>query len=181
MSNAYPLSQDLGQLRDSLRYTEELVEAGYCPLVYPEGRLTPDGSLQPFQPGIGLMSLRLEVPGVPVYLHGLFDVMSLHDSRPRGGPSASNSGRLSFPARGKSRLSWLNASKQASVGWQLASRGETRVAPRGGIAPHGPSGFCSKPCDTTGAPARPPSDQQTGKKMSVRHFDWSGSVPGSVT
>ncbi len=81
--NAYPLSQDLGQVRDSLRYTGELVEAEYCPLVYPEGRLTPDGSLQPFRAGIGLMSLRLEVPVVPVHIHGLFDVMSIHDSWPR--------------------------------------------------------------------------------------------------
>ena len=83
--NAYPLSQDLGQVRDSLRYTGDLVEAGFCPLVYPEGRFTADGSLQPFQPGIGLMSQRLEVPVVPVYLHGLFDVMSMHDSWPRRG------------------------------------------------------------------------------------------------
>ena len=83
--NAYPLSQDLGQVRDSLRYTGDLVDAGFCPLVYPEGRFTADGSLQPFQPGIGLMSQRLEVPVVPVYLHGLFDVMSMHDSWPRRG------------------------------------------------------------------------------------------------
>lgn len=83
--NAYPLSQDLGQVRDSLRYTGELVEDGFCPLVYPEGRLTPDGSLQTFQPGIGLMSLRLEVPVIPVHLHGLFDVMSMHESWPKRG------------------------------------------------------------------------------------------------
>ena len=83
--NAYPLSQEPGQIRDALRYTGELVQAGHCPLVYPEGRLTPDGSLQPFQAGIGLMSLRLDVPVVPVFLHGLFDVMSLHDSWPRRG------------------------------------------------------------------------------------------------
>ena len=83
--NAYPLSQDYGQIRDSLRYTGELVEAGFCPLVYPEGGLTPDGSLQPIQAGIGLMSVRLEVPVVPVHLHGLFDVMSMHESWPRRG------------------------------------------------------------------------------------------------
>ena len=83
--NAYPLSQDLGQVRDSLRYTGELVEAGFCPLVYPEGGLTPNGSLQRCRPGIGLMSLRLEVPVVPVHLHGLFDVMSMHDPWPRKG------------------------------------------------------------------------------------------------
>ena len=83
--NAYPLSQELGQIRDTLRYTGELVEAGFCPLLYPEGKLTQDGSIQPFQAGIGLMSLRLEVPVVPVYLEGMFEVMSRHDSWPRAG------------------------------------------------------------------------------------------------
>ena len=84
--NAYPLSQELGQVRDSLRYTGELVEAGLCPLVYPEGRLTPDGSLQPFQAGVGLMSLRLGVPVVPIYLHGLYEVMPQDKSWPCPGP-----------------------------------------------------------------------------------------------
>lgn len=83
--NAYPLSQEVGQIRDTLRYTGELVDAGFCPLLYPEGKLTQDGSIQPFQAGIGLMSLRLEVPVVPVYIEGMFDVMSRHDSWPRKG------------------------------------------------------------------------------------------------
>ena len=83
--NAYPLSQELGQMRDSLRYTGELVDQGFCPLVYPEGKLTPDGTLQRFQAGIGLMQQQLEVPVVPTYLAGLFEIMSVHDSRPRRG------------------------------------------------------------------------------------------------
>lgn len=83
--NAYPLTQELGQMRDSLRYTGELVDAGFCPLVYPEGRLTPDGTLQRFQAGIGLMPQQLEVPVVPAYLEGLFEIMSVHDSWPRRG------------------------------------------------------------------------------------------------
>ena len=99
--NAYPLSQDLGQVRDSLRYTGELVEAGFCPLVYPEGKLTPDGSLQQIQSGIGLMSQRLEVPVVPVYLHGLFDVMSVHDSWPRGGSVCVEFGAPLDPVNGE--------------------------------------------------------------------------------
>ena len=99
--NAYPLSQDLGQVRDSLRYTGELVDLGFCPLVYPEGRLTPDGSIQRFQPGIGLMSQRLEVSVVPVYLHGLFDVMSLHDSWPRRGSVSVEFGPPVDPVQGE--------------------------------------------------------------------------------
>ena len=99
--NAYPLSQDLGQVRDSLRYTGELVAAGFCPLVYPEGGLTPDGSLQRCQAGIGLMSLRLEVPVVPVHLDGLFDVMSMHDSWPRRGSARIEFGSPVVPGEGE--------------------------------------------------------------------------------
>ena len=38
--------------------------------------------------------------------------------------------------------------------------------------------------ETTGrasADPPPPPDHRTGKKISVRHFDWSVSLPGSVT
>ncbi len=83
--NAYPLSQEPGQIRSTFRYTGELVEAGCCPLVYPEGKLSPDGTLQPFRPGVGLMSQRLDVAVVPVYLSGLFDVMSTNDCWPSPG------------------------------------------------------------------------------------------------
>ncbi len=118
--NAYPLSQDLGQVRDSLRYTGELVGKGFCPLVYPEGRLTPNGSLQPFQPGVGLMSLRLEVPVVPVHLHGLYEVMSRHDSWPRRGPV-----RVAFGppilARDGEEYSQLTARVEASIRQMAAS------------------------------------------------------------
>lgn len=99
--NAYPLSQNLGQIRNSLRYTGELIESGVCPLVYPEGALTPDGSLQPFQAGIGLMAQRLEVPVVPVHLHGLFHVMSRHDSWPRRGAVRVEFGSPITPGEGE--------------------------------------------------------------------------------
>ena len=91
--NAYPLSQNLGQVRDTLRYTGELVESGYCPLIFPEGKRTPDGRLQPFRPGVGLMALRLRVPVVPTYLEGMFDILSLHDSWPRRGTVGVHFGR----------------------------------------------------------------------------------------
>ena len=99
--NAYPLSQDFGQIRETLRYTGELVEAGFCPLVYPEGRLSPDGGLQRFQPGIGLMAARLEVPVVPVHMCGLFEVMSEGDSWPRPGPVHVEFGPPIQPAQGE--------------------------------------------------------------------------------
>jgi len=83
--NAYPLPQRMAGVRRALKYTGELIDLGYCPLVYPEGRRTPDGTLQPFKTGIGLMATTLRVPVVPVYLSGLFEVYSIHDSWPHRG------------------------------------------------------------------------------------------------
>ncbi len=84
--NAYPLPQRMSGVRRALKYTGELIDHGYCPLVYPEGRRTLNGNLQIFHPGIGVMALRLRVPVVPVYLQGMFEVYSVHDEWPRSGP-----------------------------------------------------------------------------------------------
>jgi long-chain acyl-CoA synthetase len=84
--NAYPLPQDLAGARRALNYTGELIKRGYCPLIFPEGARTPDGTMQPFRPGIGMMATRLGIPVVPIYIDGLFEIYSLHDSWPKRGP-----------------------------------------------------------------------------------------------
>jgi 1-acyl-sn-glycerol-3-phosphate acyltransferase len=83
--NAYPLPQRMAGVRRALKYTGELIDKGYCPLVYPEGKRTPDGALQPFKSGIGLMATQLRTPVVPIYLDGLFEVYSVHHSWPQRG------------------------------------------------------------------------------------------------
>ena len=81
-----PPPQRMGGIRRSLRYTGELLDHGYCPLVFPEGRRSADGALGSFQPGIGLMGVRLEVPVVPVYVEGLFRVFPAGSRWPKRGP-----------------------------------------------------------------------------------------------
>ena len=83
--NAYPLPQRMAGVRRALKYTGELIDEGYCPLVFPEGKRTSDGALQPFRSGIGLMAVRLRAPVVPIHLAGLFEIYSIHDSWPRRG------------------------------------------------------------------------------------------------
>ena len=83
--NAYPLPRETAGVRQVLRYTGDLLDSGFCPLVYPEGHRSPDGKLQEFKGGIGFMALHLRVPIVPVYLGGTFDVYSVHHQRPRRG------------------------------------------------------------------------------------------------
>ncbi len=83
--NAYTLPQHMAGVRRALKYTGELIDRGYCPLVFPEGQCTPDGAMHPFRNGIGLMASRLRVPVVPIHLAGLFEIYSVHDSWPRRG------------------------------------------------------------------------------------------------
>ena len=84
--NAYPLPQDFAGMRRALNYTGDLIRRGYCPLVFPEGERTPDGSLHAFRPGIGMMAIRLGVPVVPIRIEGLYETYSVRDSWPRRGP-----------------------------------------------------------------------------------------------
>ncbi len=81
--NAYPLPQQMAGARRALKYTGELVDSGYCPLVFPEGERSPSGRIQPFKTGIGMMALRLGAAVVPVYLEGLYEVYSVHHEWPQ--------------------------------------------------------------------------------------------------
>ena len=83
--NAYPLPQRMAGVRRALKYTGELIDDRYCPLVFPEGAHSPDGKLQPFKNGIGLMAVELRVPVVPIHLHGLFEIYSIHHEWPQPG------------------------------------------------------------------------------------------------
>jgi long-chain acyl-CoA synthetase len=91
--NAYSLPQEMAGARRALNYTGELIKRGYCPLVFPEGLRTTDGRLHPFRPGIGMMAVRLRVPIVPVYIEGMYEVYSVHESWPKPGPVRVSFGR----------------------------------------------------------------------------------------
>lgn len=83
--NAYPLPQRMSGVKAALTYTADLVQRGYCPLIFPEGQRTLDGTIHPFRPGVALMSLRLRVPVIPTQIQGLYEVLSAHDSWPKAG------------------------------------------------------------------------------------------------
>jgi long-chain acyl-CoA synthetase len=76
--NAFPLPQREAGTRQTLRYVGELLGAGYSILIFPEGKRTQAGEINRFQPGVGMMASRLDVPVVPVRLEGLDRI--LHSS-----------------------------------------------------------------------------------------------------
>ncbi len=69
--NAFPLPQREAGTRQTLRYIGDLIGGGYSVLIFPEGKRTQSGEVGRFQPGIGMIASRLEVPVVPVRLEGL--------------------------------------------------------------------------------------------------------------
>jgi long-chain acyl-CoA synthetase len=71
--HVFPLPMRAG-FRKSFAFAGELVDRGWSVLVFPEGELTPDGSIAPFRVGIGILSTHLQIPVVPIHLEGLFDL-----------------------------------------------------------------------------------------------------------
>lgn len=85
--NIYPLPRTHG-FRQSLAYTGELLDQGWNILVYPEGRLTDTGDINPFREGIGIMAREMRVPVVPVHIAGLREVLPRDRYIPHQGGSA---------------------------------------------------------------------------------------------
>jgi long-chain acyl-CoA synthetase len=71
--NLFPLPREAG-FRKSFAYAGEAVDRGYSVLVFPEGRHTTDGKINPFRAGIGLLATNLGIPVLPMRILGLFEV-----------------------------------------------------------------------------------------------------------
>jgi long-chain acyl-CoA synthetase len=71
--NLFPLPQGAG-FRESFSYAGECADRGYSVLVFPEGRHTKDGKMNPFRAGIGLLANSLSLPVVPMRIDGLFEL-----------------------------------------------------------------------------------------------------------
>jgi long-chain acyl-CoA synthetase len=71
--NVFPLPQQSGFLQ-SFAFAGNLADRGWNVLVFPEGKTTEDGVMSPFRSGVGLLAKQLNIPVVPMYLHGLYDL-----------------------------------------------------------------------------------------------------------
>jgi long-chain acyl-CoA synthetase len=78
IANAFPLQRE-GGVRKSLELLGARMDMGYNILIYPEGRLTVGGPLQPFKAGVGLIAVEGGTPLVPVKLK--INRMSIIDRR----------------------------------------------------------------------------------------------------
>lgn len=78
--NTFPLPRREAGVRQTLHYSGELVGNGFSILIFPEGKRTAHGEINRFQPGVGMMAVRLEVPVVPIRLEG-FDRILHRDTK----------------------------------------------------------------------------------------------------
>ena len=83
--NAFPMPQTEKGARESIRYTGELAENGWSILIFPEGERAETGEIHPFQPGVGLIASRLDLPVVPIRLKGVDRVWHRTKLFPRPG------------------------------------------------------------------------------------------------
>jgi long-chain acyl-CoA synthetase len=96
--NVYPLPRKSG-FRESFRFAGDLADRGWNILVFPEGDLTPDGKLQPFHAGIGLLASNLKLPVVPMRVDGTYEIREARSKFNRPGRIRVHIGKpVEFPA-----------------------------------------------------------------------------------
>jgi len=82
--NVFPLPKKSG-FRESFRFAGDLADRGWNVLVFPEGDLTPDGRVQPFRAGVGLLAKNLRLPVVPMRIDGAYEIREAHSKFNRPG------------------------------------------------------------------------------------------------
>lgn len=83
--NVIPVDSETGRDRTALKALIRILRAGQATVVFPEGQRTPDGKLQPAQPGLGLVIAKTLAPVVPMRIFGAYDAWPIHEKWPRRG------------------------------------------------------------------------------------------------
>lgn len=81
-AGAFPVKRDSAD-RTALRHAEELLLVERALLLFPEGRCSPNGRLQPVQPGAALLALKTETPILPIGLIRTNSIVPYGEIRPR--------------------------------------------------------------------------------------------------
>ncbi|MDT7043147.1 lysophospholipid acyltransferase family protein [Candidatus Nitronereus thalassa] len=100
--------------RKAFQQVIELLNAGKAVVIFPEGTRTPDGTLQPGKPGIGMIVAETQCPVIPVYLHGTYEVLPTGASMLRPHPVSVTFGQPIDFRQDKERLEGKALYKQIS-------------------------------------------------------------------
>lgn len=81
---AYPVDRGKPNV-STMKKMINIVQAGRCLLMFPEGTRTDDGEVKPLQNGMALIVKKARVPVVPVVIDGAFKVWPRHRKLPSTG------------------------------------------------------------------------------------------------
>ena len=74
--NCFPIPQREPGALETLRYMGELANEKWCVLIFPEGIMSRGSEIAPFQPGVGMMASKLDIPVVPIRIDGMNRVLN---------------------------------------------------------------------------------------------------------
>ncbi|MEO8538518.1 MAG: AMP-binding protein [bacterium] len=66
LGNAFPFAKEGSGVRESLEAVARMLDEGWNVLIFPEGKLTVVGPMQPFKSGTGLLAVETGVPVLPM-------------------------------------------------------------------------------------------------------------------
>ncbi|MBZ0255028.1 1-acyl-sn-glycerol-3-phosphate acyltransferase, partial [bacterium] len=75
----------LDQMRENILMLKEQIRKKKNLIIFPEGTRSIDGSIHKFKPGLGYMAKKLDVPIVPVYIHGTYFCLPKGKNVPKAG------------------------------------------------------------------------------------------------
>lgn len=121
--NVYLISSDPSRAQEALRQAGRLADKQYSTLLFPEGERTPDGRLQSFRPGVGVMVDRLRLPVVPLLIRGLFEVLPSNQEWPVRGKAQLWIGETMRIEPGESASDFTRRLEKYYRGWQPPASG----------------------------------------------------------
>src|SRR5919197_2266063 len=94
--------------KDSLGLCESLIRDGWSLLIFPEGTPSPKGPLGRGRPGVAVLAVATQVPVLPVFVHGLADVMPKGRVAPLPGGVMVDVGDVLRPEQGEDVSTFRN-------------------------------------------------------------------------
>ncbi len=82
--NMIPVDTEGGDA-SAIRVAVRILKENKPLVIFPEGTRSPDGKLQPGQPGAGMIACMTQVPVLPVRIYGAFEALDRKSNKPKWG------------------------------------------------------------------------------------------------
>ncbi|HBS47590.1 TPA: hypothetical protein DEO28_04475 [Candidatus Dependentiae bacterium] len=82
--NTYPMPRrEEDNIRPGLENTAKILDHNFSVLIFPEGKISENGEIDPLKKGAGLLAMEMDVPIIPIYLKDVHTFMATDKILPR--------------------------------------------------------------------------------------------------